>query len=151
MPSLASTHNLQPSERLNRIGSLLADGIVKGKPKATEDQLLFNKEDIARAKNPLLRLFRLICYKRNITLDDYRAMIYKYELAEGKTMAQVQTCISNTKKAIFGDSLTIMQFERNLNYIGLDIMDLIVITRDEEGELITYATSDSAKLVTSIE
>lgn len=147
LPDLSSTKDCPASERLARLGPKLIEGVCAGKPPVPDDQLMFDKESIRQAQDQLLKMFRYICYKERVTPEDYRRGIYKYELEGGKTMSQAQTTISNSKKAIFGAALTMMQFERNMNYLGKDIVNMSFDLKDPEtGEVTRYNSSDISQI-----
>lgn len=136
-----------PTQKMDRVGSYLGKGIVTEKPYVSDDKLMFNVSDIHKTANPLAKLFRLIMYKLRITPEIYRDAAISHGINVGKSASQITTILSNSRKAIFGDNLTVMQLERNLSFAGQEIVDMSVTIRDANtGELRTFNLSDIADL-----
>lgn len=146
--NFAQTREMRPSQRIAMHGSELLKGIVTERPMVPEDKLMFDRKSISKTKNPLAKLFRLIMYKLRMTPDDYRAKAVAYGSTLGKTGAEMTTALSNARKAIYGENLTIMQLERNLLFADYDILDLAVtIQNHETGEISQYKLSDISTLI----
>lgn len=137
----------KPSQCLTALGSQLTKGICTERPIVSDDQLMFRPKDIHDVRNPLAKLFRMIMFKLRMTPDEYKSKTMEYGRSIGKTPAQMNTELSNSKKAIYGGSLTIMQLERNLLHAGYDILDMsLTIKNNTTGEVQTYQLSDVTKL-----
>lgn len=148
LPDFSKTKGQKPSERLSGLlDNELLKGICTNRPKVPEDKLMFQRKDINKTKNPLAKLFRLIMYKLRFTPDDYKSKAIAYGASIGKTGAEITTTLSNAKKAIYGENLTVMQLERNLIFADYEILDLsVTIQSKETGEITEYKLSDIAKL-----
>ena len=147
LPDFSKVRGKRPSEQMSATGGELLKGICTERPKVPDDKLMFDQRAIGRTKNPLAKLFRLIMYKLRFTPDDYKAKAISYGAKIGKTGAEMTTTLSNARKAIYGENLTIMQLERNLMFADYDILDLsVTIQNRETGEIGEYRLSDIGKL-----
>lgn len=140
--SLRRSDSASPSQTMERHAATLKRNVKSAKPQVSDDKLMFGRKDITDTPNPLARLFRLIMFSLRITPEEYREMAVEYGRHMGKSGPEVTTALSNSKKAIKGKNLTMMQFERNLNFIGKEIIGLEVTIRDTNtGEVNTYSLS----------
>ena len=136
----------RPSQMLRALGSTLAAGICRTKPMVPDEQRMFPKKSIFATRNRLAILFRMFMNSERITKADYDSRVDAFGRASGKTPAEMATPRSNAVKAITGDNLSVMQLERNLEFMGWEIVDLSMIIRDTKtGEIRTLALSDAPK------
>ena len=143
LSDMESTRHMAPSQRVRAVMPKLMRGICTSRPYASDDKLMFNPRSISETSNPLAKLFRYVMYKLRFTEDEYRARAFGHGLREGKAVSQINSDISNAKKAICGKNLTIKQLRRNLEYIGYNLTDIRITVEDAEtGEYTSYAISD---------
>ena len=142
----SETVGSKPSQILRALGSTLAAGICRTKPMVLDEQRMFPKKSIFATRNRLAILFRMFMNSERITKAEYDARVDAFGRATGKTPAEMATPRSNAVKAIMGDNLSVMQLERNLEFMGWEIMDMSMVLRDTKtGEVRTLALSDAPK------
>lgn len=107
--------------------------------------LMFDKQAVEKSTHVLVRLFRLIFYKRKITLDDFSARYVQYGNRIGMSKYRMGTHRVNDRRALSNlDNITYTLFSRILlNILRLDVVEVAVTIRDTKtGELTTYRSTD---------
>jgi hypothetical protein len=106
--------------------------------------LMFNKNDVEAAGHPLVRLFRLIFYKNGVTIDGFTRMVAEHGRRLGRTPAMINTARNNHRSTSVGkDEITWRFFHfAMLNLLQLDIEEVILVVRTENGELVKIGSND---------
>lgn len=107
--------------------------------------LMFDKDKVNETHHPLVRLIRLIFYKRKITLSIFSTLYAQHGRILGIHSDMTNTNRNNMRKALNRvDSLTFVSFKHLINDIlRLEIMEFSVTVKDHEtGETITYGSND---------
>ena len=107
--------------------------------------LMFDKQAVEQSTHVLVRLFRLIFYKRRITLDDFSARYVQYGNRIGMSKYRIGTHRVNDRRALCSlDKITYTLFSKILlNILRLDIVEVAVTIKDTKtGELTTYRSTD---------
>ena len=107
--------------------------------------LLFDKEKTQQAKHTLVRLLRIIMYKKGITLDDYTKCHNRYSKTYHVPTKESQSDKSNHFKTL--NKVTGITFQK-LHHIlvsifRFDIVRFSITLRDlETGEISVYHSDD---------
>lgn len=144
------SESYKPSQRLQAASATLVQGIVSAKPMVSDDKLMFPERTVHETSNPLAVLFRMFMNTERITSEEYKSRVHAYGRTLGCTPARMATPMSNARKAIEGDNLTIAQLQRNVEYMGWTLDEVTITVRDDKtGERVTYSTTDLYKYSTS--
>lgn len=111
-------------------------------------QLMFSKSDVEAVVNPLIRLLRLIFYRKGITLDDFAARCAEHGQRLGMTSNDLNIHRNNLRKPLKKtDEMTWRFFYyMMLNILCLKIVDVRLIFRDADGNLVEIGSSDPVDL-----
>lgn len=123
--------------------SVAISGICEAVPSVPDEDLLFQKKDIAAVSNPIAKLFRMIIYNKRMTESEFFERHRRYKESIGKTLAQINTDKGNLKKTIWMPRLTIQQFEATMSILNYDLVDMVFSLSDRTtGEVKEYRLSD---------
>lgn len=107
--------------------------------------LMFNKKDVEMSRHPLVRLLRLIFYRNKITLDRFTTLFAEHGKRMGRPPDMNSTYRNNARKtlSVTHDDMTWRFFHYILsNVLRLDIKEVIIVFKKENGELIEVGSND---------
>ncbi len=104
---------------------------------------IFEINDLTTTVNPIARLLRFIFLDKNITTNVLHDAHFESERATGKLLRDINTSRNNMIKALGKERMTVQQFERILDVLKLQILDLSYTIQDTNtGEVKVYSLSD---------
>lgn len=106
---------------------------------------IFNKEKVGYAKHPLVRLLRLILYRKNITFDDFTRCHNRYAKIYGVSPKDANSDKGNHLKTM--QKVTGITFQKMhhilVSIFRLEIIRFSITIRDPNtNEVITYNSDD---------
>ena len=103
---------------------------------------LFDKEDIAQARNDLDLEMRHICASFQIGRSYFseRAIEY-YRTIEGHSLEKAKSDTQNLLRTLEKGKISNNRFEEALRSLGFEIIDRSVTFKDDLGEVHTFSTS----------
>lgn len=106
--------------------------------------LMFDKSSVEEATHPLVRLLRLIIFKKKMSLDDFSALYAEHGRRLGHSTQVTNTNRNNARKAMSRpDDMTFRFFHYiALNILRLDIESISVVVRTESGDRIVISSTD---------
>lgn len=109
----------------------------------TVGEPIFEINDLTTTVNPIARLLRFIFLDKNITTNVLHEAHFESERATGKLLRDINTSRNNMIKALGKERMTVQQFERILDVLKLQILDLSYTIQDTKtGEVKVYSLSD---------
>ena len=109
--------------------------------------LMFDKSKVEEFSHPLVRLLRLIFYKKKVTLDDFSSKYAQHGKILGLHPSITNTNRNNARKALQLETMTWDFFSKTLhNILRLNIVDFSVTVQDTDtGKLTTYKFTDKVE------
>ena len=107
--------------------------------------LLFSKKDVEAAGHPLVRIMRLICYRKKITIDRFSTLYAEHGVRLGRQKDINDNYRNNARKALNPehDDMTWRFFHYIMvNVLRVDIVELKIVVRSDSGELTTIGSND---------
>lgn len=110
-------------------------------------KLMFDKKDVDASMHPLVRLLRLIFYKRNITIDKFYTLFSEHGKRLGRSVGENNIQRNNMLKVLNKnhDSMTWWFFCYILfSVLCINIEEVKISFRTESGETIVVGSNDEA-------
>lgn len=114
--------------------------------KTEEDHLMYGVPAIEACSHPLSKLWRLIAYKLGITKKAFKEGLRDYNLSIGKSESDTSVDWNNLQKALFGDTMTCMTFQKVILINKLNLKDITITIDDQDGNTHEFKLSDTDKL-----
>lgn len=109
-------------------------------------RLLFSKEDVNGTTDHLMRMARLAMYDRNVTHDKFVQLHSRFFQRTGASLSGSGIDRNNLRRRLLlKGTITFSQFKHVLlDILALDVTEIIVRVREEDGTIKTYSSKDRA-------
>ena len=107
--------------------------------------LMFTKKDVDVSQHQLVRLLRLIFYRKKITISDFSTLFAEHGKRLGRSKENNDIQRNNSRKALLveRDDMTWRFFQYiMLNILKIKIIEIRLIIKTESGKLVTIGSND---------
>jgi len=115
-------------------------------------QYFFDYTTVRTTHDMLVRLLRIIFYRRKITVDDFVRYHSEYWIRWNRGDALIPESIdrNNQRRTILNDKITWGKFRFVISdLLRLDIKCISITVRDSNGELVVYSSDDEINIADS--